>query len=120
MKKLFLTFIIILAFTLQAITQNVWENTNTEVHPFLYRMAQKGFIEYNDLIKPINRVSIINALNTLQENDSTLTTLEKQELAFYLQEYSRPLKEQNSLFKKAAKIHGNHFSYTLIESTDIR
>ena len=89
-----------MAFTLQAITQNVWENTNTEVHPFLYRMAQKGFIEYNDLIKPINRVSIINALNTLQENDSTLTTLEKQELAFYLQEYSRPLKEQNSLFKK--------------------
>jgi hypothetical protein len=52
-----------LAFTLQAITQNVWDNTNTEVHPFLYRMAQKGFIEYNDLIKTINRVHILNALN---------------------------------------------------------
>ena len=31
MKKLFLIFLFILAFTLQAITQNVWENTNTEV-----------------------------------------------------------------------------------------
>ena len=89
-----------LAFTAQAITQNVWENTNTEVHPFLYRMAQKGFVEYNDLIKPINRVSIINALNTIQEKDTTLTTIEKKELAFYLQEYTRPLKEQISLFKK--------------------
>jgi len=63
-------------------------------------MAQKGFIEYNDLIKPINRVSIINALNTLKEKGTTLTTLEKQELQFYLQEYTRPLKEQISLFKK--------------------
>ena len=80
-----------MAFTLQAITQNVWENTNTEVHPFLYRMAQKGLIEYNDLMKPINRGHILNALNTLQQKDSTLTTIEKQELAFYLQEYTRPL-----------------------------
>ena len=100
MKKLFFTFLIILFFFIQAISQNVWENTNTEVHPFLYRMAQKGFIEYNDLMKPINRVSIINALNTIQQKDSTLTTIEKQELAFYLQEYTRPLKEQISLFKK--------------------
>jgi hypothetical protein len=89
-----------LAFLNAAFTQNVWENTSSEVHPFLYRMAQKGFIEYNDLIKPINRVSIINALNTLQEKDSTLTTIEKQELKFYLQEYTKPLKEQISLFKK--------------------
>ncbi len=89
-----------MAFISEAISQNVWENTNTEVHPFLYRMAQKGFIEYNDLIKPINRVSIINALNTLQEKDTTLTTIEKQELAFYLQEYIRPINEQISLFKK--------------------
>ena len=63
-------------------------------------MAQKGFIEYSDLIKPINRVHVLNALNTLQQKDSTLTTIEKQELAFYLQEYTRPLKEQISLFKK--------------------
>jgi hypothetical protein len=100
LKKLFFIFLFILAFISEAISQNVWENTNTEVHPFLYRMAQKGFIEYNDLIKPINRVSIINALNTLQEKDTTLTTIEKQELAFYLQEYIRPINEQISLFKK--------------------
>jgi hypothetical protein len=100
LKKLFFTCLFILSFFIHAISQNVWENTNTEVHPFLYRMAQKGFIEYNDLIKPINRVSIINALNTLKEKDTTLTAIEKQELQFYLQEYTRPLNEQISLFKK--------------------
>jgi len=89
-----------LAFTLQAITQNVWENTNTEVHPFLYRMAQKGFIEYEDLIKPINRINVLNALNILKLKDSTLSIVEKKELNFYLQEFTRPLIEQISLFKK--------------------
>ena len=89
-----------MAFTLQAITQNVWENTNTEVYPFLYRMSQKGFIEYNDLIIPINRVHVLNALTILKQKDSTLSNVEKNELAFYLQEYTRPLNQQISLFKK--------------------
>ena len=70
MKKLFFTFLFILAFTFQAITQNVWENNDSEVHPFLYRMAQKGFIEYNDLIKPINRVNVLNVLNILKLKDT--------------------------------------------------
>ncbi len=89
-----------MAFITKTISQNVWENTNSELHPFLYRMAQKGFIEYNDLIKPINRVNILNALNSLKLKDSTLSIVEKKELAFYLQEYTRPIKEQISLFKK--------------------
>ena len=100
MKKIFCTFLFFLFFFIQAISQNVWENNNSEVHPFLYRMAQKGFIEYNDLIKPINRVHVLNALNTLQQKDTSLSIIEKKELQFYLQEYTRPLKEQVSLFKK--------------------
>ena len=100
MKKLFFAFLFILAFFIQAISQNVLENTNAEVHPFLYRMAQKGLIEYNDLIKPINRVNVLNALNVLKQRDSILGNVEKSELSFYLQEYNRPLKEQISLFKK--------------------
>ena len=100
MKKLFFTFLIILAFTLQASSQNIWDNTNSEAHPFLYRMAQKGLIEYNDLIKPINRVHFLNALNVLKQRESLLSDIEKNELNFYLQEYTRPSKEQISLFKK--------------------
>ncbi len=63
-------------------------------------MAQKGFIDYNDLIKLINRTNISNALNILKLKDSALTNVEKKELEFYLQEYNRPTKEQISLFKK--------------------
>jgi len=90
LKKLFFTFLFILAFITHSIAQNVWDNTNSEVHPFLYRMAQKGFIDYNDLIKPINRVQVLNVLNILNQKDSTLTNVEKKELKFYLQEYNRP------------------------------
>ena len=89
-----------MAFFIQVISQNVWNNSNSEVHPFLYRMAQKGFIDFNDLIKPINRVQVLNALNILNQKDFALTNVEKKELNFYLQEYTRPLIEQISLFKK--------------------
>ena len=100
MKKLFFTFLFILAFITHSIAQNVWDNTNSEVNPFLYRMAQRGLIEYNDLIKPINRVHVLKALNILKQKDSALNNVEKNELNFYLQEYTRPSKEQISLFKK--------------------
>ncbi len=100
MKKIFFTLLFVLSFISHAISQNVWENNNSEVHHFLYRMAQKGFIEYSDLIKPINRVHILNSLNILIQKDSALNNIEKKELSFYLQEYTRPSKEQISLFKK--------------------
>jgi hypothetical protein len=100
LKKLILTFIFIIGFFANAFSQSVWENTNSEIHPFLYRMAQKGFIEYNDLIKPINRINVLNSLNILKQKDSSLSIIENKELAFYLQEYTKPLKEQISLFKK--------------------
>ena len=118
MKKLFFTFHFILAFSVSAITQNIWENSNSEVQPFLYRMAQKGFIEYNDLIKPINRVHVLNNLNILKQKDTSLNIIEKQELNFYLQEYNSPAKEQISLFKKdqnkrwrASAIVSNDFEF---------
>jgi hypothetical protein len=100
LKKIFFTFLFIITFITQTISQNVWENSNSEVHPFLYRMAQKDFIEYNDLIKPINRVNVLNVLNILKLKDSTLSVVEKKELNFYLQEYKKPSQEQISLFKK--------------------
>jgi hypothetical protein len=89
-----------MAFAYKASSQNVWENTNSEVHPYLYRMAQRGLIEYNDLIKPINRVHVTNSLYILKQQDSVLNNVEKKELGLYLQEYTRPSKEQISLFKK--------------------
>jgi hypothetical protein len=50
-------------------------------------MSQKGYIEWNDLITPISKEKIKNALSTLEANSSNLNTLEKKELKFYLNEY---------------------------------
>ena len=38
------------------------------IEEFLERMAQKGAIEFNDLIKPIDRPTVYNLLNQLQQN----------------------------------------------------
>ena len=87
-----------MAFTLQAITQNVWENTNTEVHPFLYRMAQKGFIEYEDLIKPINRINVLNALNILKQYSAEFNEIGKV-----------PMKHKDSIFNAYRSALNSHY-----------
>ena len=57
--------------------QNIWENPNSQVYGYLNRMAQKGLIQFNDLIKPINRVDIQFALNELTSKKEQLTPIEK-------------------------------------------
>jgi hypothetical protein len=82
--------------------QNIWENPNSPVYTYLSRMAQKGLIEFNDLIKPVNRNQIQTALLELSTKKKALTLVEKNELEFYLQEY-RPVFNNDStldLFKK--------------------
>ncbi len=74
-------------FFLNAGAQNIWENPKSQVYGYLNRMAQKGLIQLNDLIKPINRVDIQFALNELSSKTEKLTQIENLELSFYLQEY---------------------------------
>ncbi len=87
LKKLFLFFLFICIFFLNVHAQNIWENPNSQVYGYLNRMAQKGLIQINDLIKPINRFDIQFALNELTSKTEQLNPIEKIELNFYLQEY---------------------------------
>ena len=50
---------------------------------FLSRMAQKGKIEFNDLIKPIDRKIIFQKLEELQ-NQKDLSEIEQKELQFFI------------------------------------
>lgn len=107
MKKIFasLLFACILFFQLNA--QTVFENHNSEVYQFLGRMSQKGLVEFNDLILPLDRNTITKSLIELQKNTNLLSLIEKQELTFYLQEYvpipfTKEGVEQTSFFKKDA------------------
>ena len=85
-NKIFLLLIIfLLSFGIKDINaQTIWENKNTEAQAYLARMAQKGLIQLNDIIQPIERSKIANALNLLYLQKESLTTTELKELQFYL------------------------------------
>ena len=90
--------------------QNIWENPNSQVYGYLNRMAQKGLIQLNDLIKPINRVDIQFALNELSSKKGQLTLIEKLELNFYLQEY-KPLNGRDSIVQIIKKDVNNRWRF---------
>ena len=43
-------------------SQTIWENQNSEVYSYLYRLSQKGLIDFQDIIRPISRKQIGNLL----------------------------------------------------------
>jgi hypothetical protein len=89
LKKL-LCIVLITITTIQLSAQTVWENQNSEVYPYLYRMAQKGMIDFQDIIRPISRKQIGELLLELENKSTQLSAVEKKELTFYLQEF-RPI-----------------------------
>lgn len=101
-------------------SQVVWENHNNEIYHFLYRMAQKGIIDFDDNIRPVSRIYLQNCLDSLSSKNAVLSKTEQNELSFYLQEYTdKNLNEKDSpphfLKKDTAKrwrmldINTNHF-----------
>ena len=99
MKTLLLGLLLLISVSSSA--QVVWENHHSPVYAYLSRMAQKGFIDLNDIILPINRIKILEHLDSL--SSKALSTIEKEELSFYLQEYkasSPSAKKELSFFKK--------------------
>ena len=91
-KIQFVFFFLLLSFIAkQTNSQTIWENKNVEAHAYLARMAQKGFVQLNDIIQPIERTKIANALFQLTQQRASLTNIELKELEFYLQEYNQDL-----------------------------
>ncbi|MHB1177069.1 MAG: hypothetical protein ACYCZO_01925 [Daejeonella sp.] len=82
----FLFFLTSFNSALQA--QVVWQDPDSEVYNFLSRQANKGNIEFRDLIQPVPRKEIAGHLQFLQDSVLTLTNTEKAELTFYLKEFS--------------------------------
>jgi hypothetical protein len=80
--------LILLALSLKTNAQVVFENPNHPVYQFLARQAQKGTINFDDLIQPVSRKEISTLLHYLQDSVTTLSVKEKKEVAFYLNEYS--------------------------------
>lgn len=68
--------------------QGVWENHRNDIYDFLYRMAQKGLIDFQDNIRPLGRIYLESCLDSLSVKQDRLTRIEKAELAFYHREYT--------------------------------
>jgi hypothetical protein len=83
LKSLFVFFITV-CFALnfnQATAQTFSHQQN--LNQFLELMSQKGFIDYADLIKPVERKHVFSLLQELNSNKN-LNEVEKKELAFYI------------------------------------
>ncbi len=59
------------------------QSHQTTVIDFLSRMAQKGKIEFNDFIKPVDRKIIFQKLEELQ-NQKDLSAIEQKEVQFFI------------------------------------
>ena len=80
----------------KALAQPVWENHRTEVYNYLYRMAQKGLLNFDDNVRPLGRKYLRECLDTLTLKSAVLSKTENSELRFYLKEYTDGNENSNS------------------------
>lgn len=84
-------FFLLLFFVSTLFSQVVYEPLNSDVYIFLSRLSQKGIIEFDDQIRPLSRKHIAKKLIELKNNSDDLTSLEKEELNFYLSDFGREI-----------------------------
>lgn len=91
MKNLLIKVFFILTFYSFTFSQVVYEPLGSDVYSFLSRLSQKGIIELDDQIRPLSRKYIAEKLSLLKQDTNKLTSLEVEELNFYLTDFGREL-----------------------------
>ncbi len=102
------TFLFFLTLTLSltsmAFAQTVFEPINSNVYDFLDRMAQKGVIQFSDVVRPVSRMYIAKKLLDVEavsskeygvgskEVGSRLSEVEREDLEFYLKDFGFEVK----------------------------
>jgi hypothetical protein len=81
----------------QLSAQEVYENHRSEVYNYLGRMAQKGLLDFEDHIRPLTKTYLKACLDSIQLKKSQLTTIEKKELSFYLQEFNATMVQNENV-----------------------
>ena len=85
--KTFFLFVILLSGSSLVHAQVVYEPLYEDVYNFLRRVSQKGIIEFDDLIRPLPRTYISEKLLEADSLSSQLTSLERDELKFFLKDF---------------------------------
>ncbi len=76
--------------------QTVYEPvTSTGIYNFIERLADKGYIDFFDDIRPATRLTIAAKLLALDKQKEKLTETETERLSFYSKEYSFEIKYLN-------------------------
>ena len=101
----------------QLSAQTIFENYRSEVYPFLNRMAQKGLVDFYDIIQPVSRTQITESLINLQNKKSQLSSTEQKELTFYLQEFAN-IKDTSAKIDFFKKDANNRWRSIHIQSKD--
>ena len=92
------TFLILLFASVSMLSQVVYEPLHRDVYNYLRRLSQKGIVEFNDGIRPLPRKYIADKLNEAKKNQERLTSLEKEELEFFIKDlYHENSFNQNDL-----------------------
>jgi hypothetical protein len=84
-KKIILLFIFI--WCVQTSFAQIIEPTNHQAYDYLYRMAQKGIINIDDYILPLDRTTIAQLLDSVKTKHHLLNNTEKKELTFYINDF---------------------------------
>jgi len=82
-------------------------------------MAQKGLIEFHDMIQPLSRAYIGERLMQLDSLRTKLSKIEKSELDFYLQEF-KPLAQPNNQLGIVAKDQNKRLRGLFYSGKDIQ
>ena len=106
LKNTFL-FLVLSSF---AIGQVVYEPLHRDVYNFLSRLSQKSIIVFDDQVRPVSRKYIAQKLIEASEKLDQLTSLEKEELDFYNQDFKREFDFINNI--------KTNFSETIIAGYD--
>src|ERR1039458_1885110 len=78
----------------QSTSQSVYVHPSHEVYDFLKRMDGKRVLtDYRDAVKPITRREVASYLIIIDQHSDQLTSVEKQQLEFFKQEFFVELKQ---------------------------
>ena len=67
--------------------QAIFEPTTSSVYEFLNRLSVRGIIEFQDELRPVSRKLIGEKLLDAEKNIDELSTVEKEDLKYYKQDY---------------------------------
>jgi len=94
MKILIKIFLIVVITSILANAQVNYEPVNNSAYKFLERMSIKGIIQLNEEIQPFSRKYIARKIIEIEKRKNGLSDIEKDELVFYIKEYSSELRKQ--------------------------